>query len=167
MGASCQAIKFQLKQAHKANENQITLTTDRHQFPETRPLFTSPPHHRRDLNKKTRRRGNNDFIFTAAFNNNDSSPPLSHMHGADHEIQLFVNALKDRLGFSRSSANILPQLTTIIKISDKRGHIRGHISTHITGVSLLPTFRSTVHARGRSPGPGGWRGEGGGRVSLP
>lgn len=37
------SIQFQVKQAHKANENQTTLTTDRHQFPETRPLFSTSP----------------------------------------------------------------------------------------------------------------------------
>lgn len=61
--ASKQFNRYQAKQAHKANENQTALT-NRHQFPETHPLFTnSPPHHRRDLNKKTRRSLEQRFLF--------------------------------------------------------------------------------------------------------
>lgn len=113
LGIGFQAIPFQVKQAHKANEKQTAHLTDTHQFPETVPLLSSnPPHHRCDLNKKTRRRRNNVlFSHSQPGLPTTTKPlrPLSEMRGANHGTELFPNALKYQLGFSRSSATTFPR----------------------------------------------------------
>lgn len=113
LGTGFQAMPFQVKQAHKANEKQTACLTDTHQLPETGPLLSSsPPHHRRDLNKKTRRRRNNVLFSHSQPRLPTTTKPLrpfNQMCGANHGTELFPNALKYHLRFSRSSTITFPR----------------------------------------------------------